>query len=197
METPSFMGLVSRFWRVFLPRGKCMSLTKCWNQMWLRPRSTIPLPRALSKVDYLMLSLNALFNSMSWNSQMCSLDTMEQSLRMAKHQVEKRTPWRELLTTQICRVSYLGRKYHWYDEFNILSSSVAGLSTTSSIISIQWKRTLSSTSRCPTLRSTWTNAEISLTVSWDQFAAQRNNLDFCSFQGQPCRPWRQGSSSLC
>ena len=45
------------------------------------------------------------------------------------------------------------------------SSSFAGLSTTSSIISIQWKRTLSSTSRCPTLRSTWTNAEISLTVS--------------------------------
>ena len=40
----------SRFWQVFLPREKCMSLTKCWNQMWLRPRSTIQLPRALWKV---------------------------------------------------------------------------------------------------------------------------------------------------
>ena len=92
---------------------------------------------------------------------------------------------------------------HHTQVFNIVeihlisSSSFAGLSTTSSIISIQWKRTLSSTSRCPTLRSTWTNAEISLTVSRDQFAAQRNNLDFCSFQGQPGRPWRQGSPSLC
>ena len=32
------------------PREKCMSLTKCWSQMWLRPRFTIPPPRALSKV---------------------------------------------------------------------------------------------------------------------------------------------------
>ena len=110
---------------------------------------------------------------------MCSLDTMEQSLRMGKRQVEKPTPWRELLTTQICRVSYPGI----YNVIEIMNSSSLslfspGLSTTSSIISIQWKRTLSSTSRCPTLRSTWTNAGISLTVSRDKFAAQRNNLGF-------------------
>ena len=53
---------VSRYWRVFLCREKCMSLTKCWNQMWPRPRSTMPLPRALSKVGHQMqCSLNLYF----------------------------------------------------------------------------------------------------------------------------------------
>ena len=51
--------------------------------------------------------------SLWWNSQMCSLATMGQSLLMARHQVGKRTPWRESLMIPICRASYQGRWYYW------------------------------------------------------------------------------------
>ena len=62
---------------------------------------------------------------------------------------------------------HINRRGRISKKKRILSS---GLSTTSSITSIQWKKTLSSTSKCPTLRSTWTNAEICSTVSRDTFA---------------------------
>ena len=195
METPSFMGLVSRFWRVFLPRGKCMSLTKCWNQTWLRPRSTIPLPRALLKVGHLMLSFKC--NGHWFRIFRCALWIQWNNLCVWPNIKWKNAHhggnyWRPQYAGHHTQVGYI---------IKIMNSKshllFAGLSTTSSIISIQWKRTLSSTSRCPTLRSTWTNAGISLTVSRHQFEQKRNNLGFfCSFQGQPGRPWRQGPPSL-
>ena len=138
---------------------------------------------------------------------------MGPSLLMARHQVGKRTPWKESLMIPICRASYQGRWYYWnhtpvYDkdhfhhtnvEMTTLPSDllVSGLSTTSSTTSIPWKRTLSSTSRSPTLRSTWTNAGTFLTVSRDQLEQLGITLTFCSFQSEPGRPWRQGSPSLC
>ena len=118
-----------------------------------------------SRSKYLALQL-----SWSWALQMCSPDITEPSLRTAKPLVGKPTPWRESLMTQTCRESYQGISYKQSGRISNRFSLFSGLSTTSSITSIQWKKTLSSTSKCPTLRYTWTNAEICSTVSRHTFA---------------------------